>query len=164
MNTNALRNLKAGDEILYTGILFTARDQAHKKIVESLKRNKKPPFGLKGAFIYYCGPTPSRWKNRVGSAGPTTSSRMDKFTPRLLKEGVAAVIGKGDRSNEVAGAIKKHKAVYFLTIAGAGAYLAKRIKKAEVAAYKELGPEAVYRFYVEDFPLIVGIDSKGRKI
>lgn len=156
--------LKAGQEVLYSGILYTARDQAHKKLVEALKKGRRLPIDLEGAVIYYTGPTPSRKKRKVGSAGPTTSARMDKFTPVLLNKGVAALIGKGDRSNEVVKAIKRNKAIYFLAIGGAGAYLSKHITKADIVAYRDLGAEAIYRLEVEDFPLTVGIDSRGRNI
>ncbi|MDD4201902.1 MAG: FumA C-terminus/TtdB family hydratase beta subunit [Candidatus Omnitrophica bacterium] len=158
------KTLKAGEELLYTGIVYTARDQAHKRLSETIEKRKKLPFDLNNAIIYYTGPTPSKEKNKVGSSGPTTSSRMDKFTPLLLNKGVGSLIGKGSRSKEVVNAIKKNKAVYFITIAGAGAYLSKRIKSAEIVAYSELGAEAIRLLYVEDFPLIVAVDSHGNSI
>jgi len=156
--------LRAGDEVLYTGTVYTARDQAHKRLYEAIVKKKKLPICLKDVILYYTGPTPSRIKNRVGSCGPTTSSRMDSFTPKILNKGIAGLIGKGKRSLDVKKAIRKNKAVYFLTIAGAGAYLSKRIKKAKIVAYRDLGAEAIHKFEVEDFPLIVGIDTKGRDI
>jgi len=164
LTKNVRIKLKVGEEILYSGVLYTARDQAHKRLVESLRTGRKLPIKLKDVIIYYTGPTPSKNKSKVGSAGPTTSSRMDKFTPALLKAGVVGLIGKGDRSRSVVDAIKKNKALYFLAIGGAGAYLGKRIKSAKVVAYRELGAEAIYRLEVEDFPLIVGIDTVGRNI
>jgi fumarate hydratase subunit beta len=157
-------NLKIGDEVLLSGIIYTARDQAHKRLVEALKAGRKLPFNLKGAIIYYCGPTKTPKGKIIGSCGPTTSSRMDAFTPALLKAGLKGMIGKGKRSPEVISGIKKYRAVYFLTYAGCGALLAGYVKGAKVAAYKELGPEAIYRLEVEDFPLIVGIDSSGKSI
>ncbi|MFH1269728.1 MAG: FumA C-terminus/TtdB family hydratase beta subunit [Candidatus Omnitrophota bacterium] len=155
-----IKNLKAGEQVLLSGIIYTVRDQAHKRLAGA----KKMPVDLRGQVIYYCGPTPAARGKAVGSAGPTTSSRMDRFTPALLRRGLLAMIGKGRRSKEVIKAIKKYKGVYFLTYAGCGALLTKYIKKAKPVAYKELGPEAVYRLEVRDFPVIVGIDAKGRSI
>lgn len=163
--TKSLRSkLKCGEELLLSGTIYTARDTAHKKLTELAQKKKGLPLNLKDAIIYYAGPTPERCDNLFGSCGPTTSSRMDNFTPLLLKKGLGAMIGKGRRSPEVKRLIKKHKAVYFLTIGGAGAYLAKRIKSSKLVSFKELGPEAIYKLEVEDFPLIVGIDSKGKDI
>jgi len=158
------RYLKAGQNVLYTGSIYTARDQAHKRLLDAIKKKKKLPIDLKDAIIYYTGPTPSRRKNRVGSAGPTTSSRMDKFTPELLRHGVAALIGKGDRSLEVVKAIKKNHAVYFVAVGGAGAYLSERIIHAYPVCYKDLGSEAIFHMDVEDFPLIVAVDAHGNNI
>ncbi|MDD5440422.1 MAG: FumA C-terminus/TtdB family hydratase beta subunit [Candidatus Omnitrophica bacterium] len=155
---------KIADTVLYTGTLYTARDQAHKRLVETIRAGKNPPIDLAEAVIYYAGPTPSPVKNMIGACGPTTSSRMDVFTPILLEHGLRAMVGKGARSEEVRKAIKKYGAVYFLTIAGAGAYLSTKIKSARVVAYKDLGAEAIYRLEVEDFPLIVGIDARGKSI
>jgi fumarate hydratase subunit beta len=157
-------DLKAGEKLLFSGTIYTARDQAHKRLVEAIKKNKKTPIDLNGAVIYYCGPTPAGKGKVIGSAGPTTSRRMDEFTPALLKKGIAAMVGKGGRSKEVGKAIKKHKAVYFLAYAGCGALLSKYIKKSRLVAYQDLGPEAIYKLEVGSFPLIVGIDSKGRSI
>ncbi len=159
-----IKILKAGDKLLLNGIIYTARDQAHKRLTEAIRQGRKLPIDLKGAIIYYCGPTKTPKGKVIGSCGPTTSLRMDEFTPALLKKGVFAMIGKGERSKEVKGAIKKYKAIYFLTYAGCGALLSKYIKKNKPVAYKELGPEAIHKLEVKDFPLIVGIDTKGRNI
>jgi len=163
--TKELRTkLKAGQEVLLSGTTDTARDEAHKKLTELIRRKKKLPFNLKDAVIYYSGPTPRQQNGLFGSCGPTTSSRMDEFTPVLLGKGLGSMIGKGRRSNRVRDLIKREKAVYFLAIGGAGAYLAKRIKSSGVLAFKALGPEAIYKLEVKDFPLIVGIDSSGRSV
>ncbi len=159
-----IEKLKVGEEILLSGIIYTARDQAHKRLAEAINKNKKTPIDLNGQIIYYCGPTPAPRGKIIGSCGPTTSSRMDEFTPALLKKGVLAMIGKGRRFGQVIQAIKKYKAVYFLTYAGCGALLSKYVKKNESVAYKDLGPEAIYKLEVRDFPLIVGIDTRGRSI
>jgi len=159
-----IAKLKAGDEVALTGMIYTARDQAHKRLAQAISERKKPPLVLSGQIIYYCGPTKTAPKKIIGSCGPTTSSRMDKFTPALLKAGLAGMVGKGRRSKEVLSAIKKHKAAYFLTYAGCGALLSKFIKKAKIALYRRLGPEAVCALEVKDFPLIVAIDSKGNDI
>jgi fumarate hydratase subunit beta len=157
-------SLKAGDEVLLTGVIYSARDQAHKRLVSAINQKKKLPIDLVGQVIYYCGPTPAPKGRVIGACGPTTSSRMDEFTPALLKAGLKAMIGKGRRSSEVVAAIKKYHAVYLLTYAGCGALLANFVKEASVLAYPELGSEAIYRLEVENFPLIVGIDTKGRDI
>ena len=159
-----MRVLEAGDRILYSGFVYTARDQAHKRMVEALAYGKKLPFDVRGQMIYYCGPTKTPRGRVIGSCGPTTSSRMDTFTPALLQAGLIGMIGKGARSAEVVSAIKKHQALYFLTLAGCGALLSTLVKKAQVVAYKDLGPEAIYRLEVENFPLIVAIDSRGESI
>ena len=159
-----IQQLNAGDNFLYRGTLYTARDQAHKRMTEAIKKGKRLPIDLKGAVIYYCGPTKTPPGKIIGACGPTTSSRMDEYTPALLKAGLKGMIGKGCRSKEVISSIKKFKAVYFLTYAGCGALLAKFVKKATLLAYRDLGPEAIFRLEVEDFPLIVGIDSKGNSI
>ena len=156
--------LRRGQEVLLSGTIYTARDEAHKKLAHLIMAKKSLPFDLKDAVIYYSGPTPRRPNGLFGSCGPTTSSRMDKFTPILLSRGLAAMIGKGRRSSRVRDLIKKEKAVYFLAIGGAGAYLAKRIKSSATLAFKKLGPEAIYKLEVKDFPLIVGIDSSGRSV
>ncbi len=159
-----LARLKIGDTLLLSGIIYTARDQAHKRLTDAIRRGKKLPLDLKGAIIYYCGPTKTPKGKIIGSCGPTTSSRMDEFTPLLLGKGMQGMIGKGARAKEVIAAIKKHKAIYFLTYAGCGALLAKYVKKVLPVAYRDLGPEAILKLEVKDFPLIVGIDSRGRSI
>ncbi len=157
-----LVKLKVGTEVLLTGLIYTARDRVHKKLVESIKKDKELPFDLNNQIIYYCGPNIK--DNELKSCGPTTSQRMDPFLEELLKKGLIAVIGKGKRSNKARELFKKYKSVYFLTYAGCGAYLRKRILSFRLIAFKELGPEAVYEFEVKDFPLIVGIDTYGRDI
>jgi len=156
--------LKAGEAILLSGTIYTARDQAHKRLTEALKQGKRLPINLKDAVIYYCGPTRTPRGKIIGSCGPTTSSRMDTFTPALLKAGLKGMIGKGSRSDEVSRAIKKYGAVYFLTYAGCGALLSKYVKKVTPVGYGDLGPEAILKLEVKDFPLIVGIDSQGGSI
>ena len=164
LDKKEIDNLKIGEEVLLSGTIYTARDQAHKRMAEAIKKGKRLPVDLKGQIIYYCGPTKTPKGKVIGSCGPTTSSRMDEFTPQLLKLGLKGMIGKGRRSKEVITAIKKYKAVYFLTYAGCGALLSRYVKKAKPVAYQELGPEAIYKLEVEDFPVIVGIDSEGRSI
>lgn len=156
--------LRCGEEVLISGTVYTARDAAHKKLAHLILEKKKLPFNVKDAVIYYTGPTPKREDGFLGSCGPTTSARMDSFTPFLLRKGLGAMIGKGRRTVRVKDLIKKHKAVYFLAVGGAGAYLAKKIKSSEVVAFKDLGPEAVYKLEVRNFPLVVGIDAKGKDI
>lgn len=158
------RRLKIGEQVLLSGVVYTARDQAHKRLVGAIKNGKRLPIDLKGAIIYYCGPTKAPKGKAIGSAGPTTSSRMDIFTPVLLKAGLKGMIGKGRRSPEVIKAIKKYKAIYFLAIGGAGALLSQHIEEAWPVAYYDLGPEAIYKLIVKDFPVIVGIDCKGNDI
>jgi len=152
-----IETLKPGEQVLLNGPLLTARDAAHKRLFDALKSGKKIPVSLKDETIYYVGPTPPRPGEVIGSCGPTTSARMDPFTPLLLKHGLIAMIGKGERSKEVNHAIKKRKAVYFITIGGAGAYLSEKVKSAKVIAYKDLGPEAIYRLEIKDFPAIVSV-------
>lgn len=163
LTDETVKSLKAGDEVLLSGCVYTARDQAHFRFVKAIY-GKKAPAMVKGQTIYYAGPTPAHPGRVIGSCGPTTSSRMDFFTPHLLKAGLKGMIGKGARSQDVKRAIKKYKAVYFITIAGAGAYLSKRITEAKPVLYKDLGAEAVYRLKLKDFPAIVGIDSRGKEI
>jgi len=146
---------------LLSGTIYTARDAAHKKLFELIQKGKKLPVVLEGRIIYYVGPTPARKGQVIGSAGPTTAGRMDKYTPALLDAGVKGMIGKGKRSKEVRDAIIKNKAIYFVTYGGAGAFLSKRIKSSKIIAYPELGTEAIREIEVEDFPVIVAIDSKG---
>lgn len=160
----AAKTLCAGDSVLLSGTVYTARDAAHKKICALINNGEKVPFELDGAVIYYAGPTPAPEGRPIGSCGPTTSSRMDGFAPKLIDLGVAATIGKGNRSNEVVEAMKRNGAIYLCAIGGAGAIAAKAIKEVEIIAFPELGCEAVRRMRIEDFPLIVGIDSKGGTI
>ncbi len=158
---NLRRKLCAGDSISLSGIIYTARDAAHKRMVEALKKGEPLPFDIRGQTIYYMGPTPARPGAVIGSCGPTTSGRMDAYTPALLAARLAAIIGKGERSLEVREAIKKAKAVYFVTYGGAGALLAKTVRASEIVAYSELGAEAILRLEVEDFPVIVANDTRG---
>jgi len=159
-----LSDVKAGDRVNISGVIYTARDQAHKRLTQAIQSLKILPVELKGAALYYCGPTKAPKGKIIGSCGPTTSSRMDEYAPLLLDRGLLAMIGKGRRSPEVIDAIKKNKAVYFVTYAGCGALLSKYVLKANVVAYKDLGPEAVLRLEVKDFPVIVAVDSKGKSI
>jgi fumarate hydratase subunit beta len=159
-----IAGLKAGDEVFLSGSIYTARDQAHVRMVEAVKKGKELPFDLRGQVIYYCGPAPSPKGKTIGSCGPTTSKRMDAFTPLLLERGLLGMIGKGVRGKEVIEAIKNARAVYLLAYAGCGALLCCYCISAKVIAYPELGPEAVIRLEVKDFPLIVGIDSRGLNI
>lgn len=154
-------NLAAGDYVYLTGTIYSARDAAHKRMIETLAAGGALPLPIKDQTIYYLGPTPARQGQVIGSAGPTTSSRMDKYTPTLLALGMTGMIGKGRRSKEVASAIKENHAVYFAAVGGAGALLSKCIKKAEVVAYEDLGAEAIYKLEVQDFPVIVVMDDKG---
>jgi fumarate hydratase subunit beta len=161
LTDEVIMKLKSGDRIMITGVIYTARDMAHKNMVEKHKKGEPMPFDLKGQVLYYTGPTPAPPGKPIGSAGPTTSYRMDKYTPFLLEQGLKAMIGKGPRGLEVKESIKKHKAVYLAAIGGAGALISKAIKKAEVIAYPELGTEAIMRLEVEDFPAIVVNDVHG---
>ncbi|MFC1955056.1 Fe-S-containing hydro-lyase [Chloroflexota bacterium] len=161
LTDETLGDLKAGDNVLLIGVIYAARDAAHKKMVEALEQGKPLPFNLSGQTIYFMGPSPARPGQPIGSAGPTTSGRMDGYSPRLMAEGLKGMIGKGMRSPAVKEAIKKHKAVYLAAIGGAGALISKSIKKVEVIAYEELGAEAVRRLDVEDFPVTVVNDIYG---
>lgn len=156
-----IMTLRAGDFVYITGVIYTARDAAHKRMWETLAAEKDLPMELQGNIIYYMGPSPAREGHPIGSAGPTTASRMDKYTPKLLDLGLKGMIGKGRRSQEVKDAIVRNHAVYFAAIGGAGALLSKSIFKSEVIAYDDLGTEAIRRLEVKDFPVIVVIDSKG---
>lgn len=157
-------SLKVGDKILLTGFIYTSRDAAHKRISELISKNMDLPFEIKDAVIYYAGPTPAKENQAIGSCGPTTSGRMDKFAPGLLDLGLAAMIGKGERNQEVRDAIVRNKAIYFCAIGGAGALASKCIKSCEVIAFEDLGCESVKKLYIEDFPLVVANDSKGGDI
>ena len=158
------RDLKAGDYVYLTGTMYVARDAAHKRMIEALDRGEELPIDIKDATIYYMGPSPAREGRPIGSAGPTTATRMDKYAPRLLDLGEKAMIGKGKRSKEVIDAVIRNHAVYFAAIGGAGALLAKCIKKAELIAYEDLGAEALRRLEVEDMPLFVIIDCDGNNL
>jgi len=161
LTEESLKDLKAGDEVLLTGVIYAARDAAHKRMIEALDQGKPLPFDIRGQTIYFMGPTPARPGHPIGSAGPTSSGRMDSYSPRLIAEGLKGMIGKGMRSQAVKEAMKQYKAVYFGAIGGAGALASKNIKKAEVIAYEELGAEAVRRLEVEDFPVTVVNDIYG---
>jgi fumarate hydratase subunit beta len=161
LNLNKIKSLKAGQEVLLSGTIYTARDQAHKRLVQAIKSRKALPFELKDAAIYYCGPTQTPKGKIIGSCGPTTSSRMDAFTNLLLAKGLRGMIGKGSRSEEVKGVIRKYRGIYFITYAGCGALLSKYVKSAKIVAYGDLGPEAILKLEVEDFPLMVAIDFNG---
>ena len=159
-----LTALHAGDYVYITGTIYSARDAAHKRMYETMLEGGEIPLALKDNVIYYLGPTPAKPGQVIGSAGPTTSSRMDKYTPLLLENGLNGMIGKGKRSQAVIDAIVKYKAIYFAAVGGAGALLSKCIKKSEVIAYDDLGTEAIRRLEVEDFPVIVVIDSEGNNL
>ena len=161
LNDEVLKDLKAGDNLLLTGIIYVARDAAHKRMVEALDQGKPLPFDIKGATVYYMGPSPARPGRVIGSAGPTTSGRMDAYAPRLIAQGLKGMIGKGLRAKAVKDAMVKYKAVYLGAIGGAGAVISKSIKKSEVVAYEELGAEALRRLEVEDFPVRVINDIYG---
>ncbi len=156
-----LKDLKAGDDVLLTGVMYVGRDAAHKRMIKALEQGEPLPFDVRGQTIYFMGPSPARPGQPIGSAGPTTSGRMDSYSPRLIAEGLKGMIGKGMRSQEVKDAMKKYKAVYLAAIGGAGALISKSIKKSEVVAYEELGAEAVRRLEVEDFPATVVNDIYG---
>jgi len=156
-----LETLRAGDELLLTGVMYVGRDAAHKRMIETLEAGEPLPVDLKGQVIYFMGPTPARPGKAIGSAGPTSSYRMDAYSPRLMAEGLKGMIGKGMRSKEVKEAMKKHKAVYLGAIGGAGALFARCIRKVEVVAYDDLGPEALRRLAVQDFPVTVVNDIHG---
>ena len=162
-----LQNLSAGDEVLLSGIVYTARDRVHKileaEIEEAKKEKRRPrfPFPISGQTIYYVGPTPAPPGRLIGSVGPTTSSRMDPYTPSLLEYGLKGMLGKGGRSEEVREAIERFSAIYFVTYGGCGALLASHIKEAKIVAFSQFGPEAAWRLVIIDFPAVVGIDSKG---
>jgi fumarate hydratase subunit beta len=156
-----IEKLTVGTRVTISGVIYTARDTAHHRLIQALDRGEILPLDLKGQTLYYMGPSPARPGWVIGSAGPTTSQRMDRYTPRLLTAGVRAIIGKGSRSPEVREAIKKYRAVYMVTTGGAGALLAKSIRQAEVIAYEDMGAEAIMRLIVEDFPAIVANDIYG---
>jgi fumarate hydratase subunit beta len=156
-----IAKLKAGDRVLLSGTIYTARDAAHNRMIEMLEKGEKLPFNVDGQTIYYVGPTPAKPGHVIGSAGPTTSGRMDKYTPALLELGLKGMIGKGFRSGEVIESMKKNKAIYFAAIGGSGALIARTIQSVEVIAYEDLGPEAIYKLTIKDFPAVVIIDGEG---
>ncbi|MCX8052668.1 MAG: Fe-S-containing hydro-lyase [Armatimonadetes bacterium] len=162
LSNEEVENLTAGQRVLLSGVVYTARDAAHARLVEMLRRSEPLPFDISGQVIYYAGPTPARPGRVIGSVGPTTSGRMDVFTTELLAVGLKGMIGKGERSREVVDAIVRHKAVYFAATGGAGALLSKRVVACEVIAFEDLGCEAIHRLEVVDFPLIVINDCRGR--
>jgi len=159
-----VEKLKIGDKVLLTGVIYTGRDAAHKRLYDLIQAGKDLPVDIRGQVIYYVGPAPAKPGKPIGSAGPTTSYRMDAFAPKLMELGLKGMIGKGNRGTEVVEAMQKHKAVYFGATGGAGALLARSIKKAEVVAYEDLGPEAIQRMEVEDFPVVVINDTKGNDL
>jgi fumarate hydratase subunit beta len=159
-----VEKLKTGDKVLLNGVIYTGRDAAHKRLYDLLMEGKPLPIEVKGQVIYYVGPAPAKPGQVIGSAGPTTSGRMDAYSPKLIELGLKGMIGKGMRKKEVVEAMKKYKAVYFAATGGAGALLAKAIKKAQVVAYEDLGPEAINRLEVENFPVIVVNDTKGNDL
>ncbi len=161
LTDETVAGLRAGDDVLLTGVMYVARDAAHKRFVEALDEGRPLPFDLAGQTIYYMGPSPAKPGQVIGAAGPTTSGRLDSYSPRLMAEGLKGMIGKGMRSAAVREAMKRHQAVYFAAIGGAGALLSKAITSSEVIAYEELGAEAVLRLEVEDFPVIVVNDMYG---
>jgi fumarate hydratase subunit beta len=159
-----LERLKIGDKVLLNGVIYTGRDAAHKRLFDLIQQGKELPIDVRGQVIYYVGPSPAKPGQPIGSAGPTTSYRMDAFSPKLMELGLKGMIGKGNRAKEVVAAMKKYKAVYFGATGGAGALIAKSIKKADIVAYEDLGPEAIRRLEVEDFPVVVINDTNGNDL
>jgi fumarate hydratase subunit beta len=157
-------NLRAGDRVLISGTMLTGRDAAHKRLVDLLEKGEELPVDLKGQIIYFVGPTPTRPGEAIGSAGPTTSYRMDAYSPILIEKGLKGMIGKGSRSSEVVDAMIKYKAVYFAAVGGAAALISRRIISSEILAYEDLGPEAIRRLEVKDFPVIVVNDTQGNDL
>lgn len=164
LEKEVIKTLRAGDYVYITGTIYTARDAAHKRMDETLQKEKNLPIPLKDEIIYYMGPSPAREGMVIGSAGPTTASRMDKYTPKLLDKGLGGMIGKGKRSQEVVDAIIRNESVYFAAVGGAGALLSKCIQKSEVLAYDDLGTEAIRRLTIKNFPVIVVIDCEGNNL
>ena len=164
LSRETARTLRAGDSCLLTGVIYTARDAAHKRLCELVAQGKELPMDMKDSIIYFVGPTPAKEGQAIGSAGPTTSYRMDAYSPTLIEQGLTGMIGKGKRGPEVVSAMKEHGAVYFAAIGGCGALLSQCIKKAEIVAYEDLGAEAIRRLEVENFPVIVVIDSEGNNL
>ncbi|GAB6100550.1 Fe-S-containing hydro-lyase [Halanaerocella petrolearia] len=164
LSEEEVRNLAAGDRVLLSGTIYTARDAAHARLVDALQEDKELPMELEGQVIYYVGPAPAKPDKAIGSAGPTTSYRMDPFAPRLIKEGLRGMIGKGERNEQVVETMQEEGAVYFAAIGGAAALIAQKIKESEIIAYEDLGTEAVRKLKVEDFPVVVAIDSQGNSL
>lgn len=164
ITSEKIKELKAGDYVYITGTIYVARDAAHKRLIETLEKKEKLPIDIKDSTIYYMGPSPAREKRPIGSAGPTTATRMDKYAPKLLDLGQKAMIGKGKRSKEVIDAIIRNNAIYFAAVGGAGALLSKCIKKSEVVCYEDLGAEAILKIEIENFPVIVVIDAEGNDL
>ncbi len=164
LTTEKIEKLQAGDYVYITGTIYTARDAAHQRMYETMLQGGSIPIDLQDNIIYYLGPTPEREGQVIGSAGPTTSSRMDKYTPMMLDRGLKGMIGKGKRSSEVIASMKQNKAVYFAAVGGAGALLSKKIKESKVIAYDDLGTEAIRELQVKEFPVIVVIDAKGNNL
>lgn len=164
LTDKVVKNLKSGDSVNITGYIYTGRDAAHKRLIALLEQGKELPIEIKNQIIYYVGPAPAKPGYKCGSAGPTTSYRMDPYTPQLLDLGLKGMIGKGLRSKEVIESMIKNNAVYFAAIGGAAAVIAKSIKDSQVVAYEELGTEAIYRYYIEDFPAVVCIDAEGNNL
>lgn len=164
LTKDKLKNLKAGDSVLISGTIYTGRDAAHKRMIESLKKGETLPFNIKDQIIYYVGPCPAKPGQIIGSCGPTTSGRMDAYAPFLIEKGLTGMIGKGLRNTVVIEAMQKHGAIYFGAIGGAGALIAKTVKSEEIVAYEDLGTEAIRKLTVEKFPAVVIIDSKGNNL
>ena len=164
LTRDKVKELKAGDSCLISGVIYTARDAAHKRLCELVAQGKELPMDVKDSIIYFVGPTPAKPGQAIGSAGPTTSYRMDAYSPILIEQGLTGMIGKGNRGPEVINAMKQHCAVYFGAIGGCGALLSECIKEAEIVAYEDLGAEAIRRLVVKDFPVVVIIDSEGNNL
>lgn len=164
LSEDEVRRLRAGDRVLISGVVYTARDAAHKRLVGALQAGEKLPFDLEGQIIYYVGPCPAKPGQALGSCGPTTSGRMDPYAPALMARGLRGMIGKGSRAPAVVEAMKKHGTVYFAAIGGAGALAAKTVRKADLVAYEDLGPEAIRRLEVDEFPAVVCIDTLGNDL
>lgn len=164
LTEEAIKDLKAGDRVLLSGVVLTGRDAAHKRLVALLEEGKPLPIELQGETIYYVGPAPARPGHVVGPAGPTSSYRMDPYTPRLLSLGLKGMIGKGERGEAVIQAIREHGAVYFGAVGGSAVLISRSIIKSEVVAYEDLGPEAIHRFHIKDFPAVVAIDAQGNNL
>ena len=164
LSSEVVESLKAGDQILLSGIIYSARDAAHKRMVEALEKDERLPVDLSGQIIYYAGPCPPKPGHTAGPYGPTTSGRMDKYTVKLIETGLKGMIGKGDRLNTVVECMKRHKAVYFAAIGGAGSLIAAKIHQQTLLAYEDLGAEALYELIVEDFPMVVAIDCWGNNL